>query len=404
MAAPIISRVELRFPNGEPITGWKRLTFREQYTDPVPRMTISLSPPRNRVSEFRERLKKGREFTFWVADNQQSRMVTVGTRWRVGPSGRSLEVSAAGSLWTATRAKADWRFHKRTIADVPLSDAILDLMGPFGYDSIVSDAAANIKAVSGRALPGGIPIIQVDTLKGKDVQIKPGERIYQKAAELTARLGFRLATDHDGQLLIDTPDYGQPPVYTVAQGGTVRDADAIEGDVEESDTNEGQYSEIVVEGKAPDRKKTKSASRPVNGIIIDGAPRSEAFTNTPLETSPRFRHHYEGEGRHASCPFYTQVQKSRDRDWCLAMAKTILGNQAPRAYTLRHACTGIVSRSGRRVWALNTQGRVVVPELDIDETMWLFGREFVVDDKGGEVARLTWLPSGALILGDASAG
>ena len=78
---------------------------------------------------------------------------------------------------------------------------------------------------------------------------------------------------------------------------------------------------------------------------------------------------------------------------------TRMGASGPEAYQLVTPLTGFVSRSGGGIWAVNTTGRVVVPALGIDETMWVYAREFTADEQGGEAVKLTWLPLGALTLG-----
>jgi prophage tail gpP-like protein len=187
--------------------------------------------------------------------------------------------------------------------------------------------------------------------------------------------------------MLSQPNYAQNPSYQVVQAmGAGFPGDYIIGDVDIIDTNAGQYSEMNVKGQKPDKRHQKRADAP-NGKALASDINTGAFS-TYKSTAAPFK------------PRNIIDKNCRDTERCNSMAKFALTLPAKKAYQLKCEVRGFTSTTGA-IWNVDTIGSVGIYALGLQEDMWLFAREFHQDRGGAQVTRLTFIPKGFLVLGDA---
>lgn len=393
--------VELRFDDGDKISAWESFTLRDSYVDPLGSFEFTVSPPKHKRAEYRDRLQKGEEVTIAVNGAQQARCLIDTVEQELGDDGYSMAIECRSLLAPAYEASVDPYVAQSFTADTPMRQTILEILGPFGFDEITTDTTADVTTISGKSLSGRKDPVTLDKLTHRDVAAQQNEAAYQLCARLVTRLGLMLRVNHDGKLLLGSPDYDQASSYTIVQEvGQVHRGDRIlrAPAIQTHDTNEGQYSEVLVAGKTADHKGQTGASQPIGGVYLDDITRPSAapFGSATLRKLTRGRHSYRGPWK----PKYYLDKKSRDAERCTNFSELMQGVRASRAFYLRHAVDGLLSASGGRIWAVDTVGRVIAEDFGIDQNMWLLERVMRQDRRGGQTTVLTWLPLGALRLGE----
>lgn len=394
--------VSLFFNNNEQIFQWTSVSLRTSFIDPLGSMLIQTQPLPDSTSDYRENLKKGNLVGFKINGIKQEVMLIVSNRQRVGRDGFSMSVDCRSVLATAFEGSVDPYIAKSFDADTPVSSAVIEALSPYGFEQLQSDAASYLSALTGKGLKGQQADIIVDALKHKDVQASPSEKAYAFCSRIFSRLGCVVHVKHDGTILLTKPDYSQSPAYTLIEGSALRldfDRVLLEPAVEVVDTNEGQFSEIIIIGKEADKKGQKAATAPTTGVQVEGAgrPPSAPFQAVSLETLPRGRHSYLSEGGATYKPLFVFDKRARDRERARNMAHILMGSKAVRAYQIMCSVDGLISNTGA-IWTTGTVTRFISETLDIDENFFILETTKTID-ASGQRTDLVLIPLNSLILG-----
>ena len=259
-----------------------------------------------------------------------------------------------------------------------------------------------------------------------------------------SRLGFILKTDAFGGLLLDRPIYDQEASYTICDGvkSMPSEADLILDGMVVTDTNDGQFSEVVVSGQAlmrkpavgpgsgatnplpKDKEKPPPApvrsSKPIGGVRVEGAldVYSKDYQNTKrwfripagrkrmlfpyksvaYKTLDRKRFHYNSELQPYK-PKFAEDKMSRDVARCRTFAELMMGLRSQGGYTISCSVSGFEAATGT-MWTPNTVVRVKIDKLGIDENMWILSRTFSANRGSGQVTTMVLMPLYSLVLGD----
>jgi hypothetical protein len=377
--------VVMHFADGGTIDAWTGLSLRDTFTDPLGELDFEAVPPRGQYPDYRKRLAKGELVTVLINNvNQGSYLVQERESDLSRDGGAVIRVKCHTPLITPYEGDVDPDLSLHQQTDVPVLDAILKALGPYGFNAVVGDSAANVAALSGKPLGGGAPNLNVAALKHQDSVAHEGETAYAYLARIITRLGVALRVDAEGTLLISAPNYTQPISDTLIQAvSSGRAGDYFVGPVTVHDSNAGQFSECVVRGQRADTGDPATA-RPVARVT-----EAELHPGRPSYTS--FAAAYK--------PKIFKDKNARDRARALSVAKLELGLRAAQAFWVSGEVDGFLSSSGR-IWQTDTLVHTFVELEELDEPMWVLERLLRQDDKGGQRTRLKLLPKGALVLGD----
>lgn len=383
--------IRMQFADGEEMFAWLSFRLRDHFTDPLGGLDFEAAPPRARIAEYRERLRKGQIVSVLVNSANQGTFLIVERRTTIGREGVTFSVTCRSVLATAYEGSVEPKLSFKHPTDTPVGTAVLAALEPYGFDSLIGDNAANASLITGKPIGGGATAVVVDALKHQEAQAQDGETAYGFGSRIFSRLGVALRVAADGTLLLAAPDYDQEAAYTVVQdfdGGTAGDRFLADPPIEEVDTNEGQFASCTVRGSRADNAGTTQTA----------APRA---TVTAAELNPR-RPAYISEAA-AHKPLELKDKNARDVERCRNVAKLALGIRAAKAYVITGRVDGLVSQTGR-VWSVNTVVRVVIEAYGLDEDMWIIGRDLMGSRDRGQMTRLEIIPKGALVLGDVPSG
>jgi prophage tail gpP-like protein len=397
------ARIELRFADGNPIDTWETFSLRQNYIDPLDdfQLTVSNPAPAKRDS-YLSRLRKGERVTLWANGTQQATCEIVTVNGKTSRTdGWTLTINAKSTLHAAFAGGADPNYGKNLEADTPVRDVILDVLGPYGFDSIVFDTSADVGAISGKNLQGRAPAVALNDIKLKDFQSpnKGDMSAYQYCASLFTRFGLVLRTDREGKLLLGQPDFEQAAAYTVEQDRfRFYDGDLMMGDINWTDTNDGQHSHYVVRGGKNESPSATSATSPVAGVIVPdySLPDDAPFAKVSLEALKPGRHLY----RSTASPYkpkFWRDEKSLEVARALSFARSMAAQRGSSGFQVKCTVDGLLSRT-QRIWAIDTIGRVVVGDIGLDENMWLLETTKHGSRQGGQHTELTWVPLHSLDL------
>ena len=383
------------------VTTWTRFSLRQSYSDPRGSFRFTVAAQGDKRDQLLARIRKGERCEIWIDGNlQATALIETVSRKVMVQGGVMIDATARSPLTTPYKGSIDPYFAQQFQADTPLRDVVLKALEPYGFDEIDVDTTADVTAISGKSLTGRADPVVLSELKHKDIKATFRESAYQFCARLFNRYGLLLRCSREGKLLLGSPDYQQASSYTCVQDADrAHRGNRFVGDIEEVESNEGTFSEILVFGQNASRAGLRSASPPIGGVIVDGVTRpAEAyFPDVKLDTIPFGPHSY----RSTAAPYKPRIhQEKRNRDpvQCSAHARTMLSFRSEQAYMIRGTVSGLVSVEGR-VWAVDTVGRVIVDALGIDDELWLLETEAVMDANGGQQTRLTWVPKNSLVLG-----
>jgi len=388
--------IELRFADGKPITAWRSFTLTQNYLDPLDRFTFSVAnvDEKERASYIRK-LAKGEEVTLWANGSQQATCVILsqsGSITRQG--GVEIEIQAVSTLHAAYQGSVDPYYSKNLTVDTPLADVVLEVLRPYGFSEINVDTAGNVAAVSGKPLAGQAAPVVLDDAKLKDFQgpQQGNTSAYAWCAALFNRFGLVLRTDRKGKLLLGYPDFDQPAAYTAESArGSFFGGDVMM-DVRWKDSNEGQFSHYVARGELADKPGATSASPPIAGVktpgfVVPAGSPFESITYTELRDG---RQNYRSEA-HPYKPKFWLDKKARDQERCASMARSMAAVRGQSGFEVTGTVEGLISRSNR-LWSIDTVGRVVVSERELDENMWLVETTRTATRQGGQTTKLKWIP------------
>ncbi len=390
----------IKFAEGDPITVAREFTYRENYTDPLGSLTFDLAVPLLDREEYRDRIVKGGEVTLHIDGRQQARMLITTVEQELGRDGYLMRAECKSPLCTIYEASVDPFVAQSFGADTPMADAILSILAPFGFTTLVSDQSADITAISGKALSGGANPPALDELTHKDLATAQSDSAFGFCNRLLSRVGLVMRSDYDGKLLVGSPDYEQKARYVVAQDSDLSnkgDRMLMEPSIVVKDTIDRQFSETLIVGKDAAKRSKVTAGSPRGGVRVAGVtrPSDAPFVDDQLVDLADGRYLYAGPWK----PRYKIDKKSRDKERCEAHATLLHCAQSVSAFTVRHAVDGFKSVSANAVWAVNTVGRVVATAFNIDEDMWLLERTMTGTKDKGQITMLTWIPKHALQLG-----
>ena len=412
--------VTMSFSDGDRFSNWESLTLTERYDDPLGSYSFRVRVPRSRLRLFQERLQKGELVGIQIDENPRATPIIDTVRTRVDKAnGIVMDVSCTSVLKAASQASANPTIFKSQPADVPVEELILDVMRPFGFTVIVADSAAHAEVLTGKSIDTSTTPIQSSTLEAKDAQVQENETAYGYCARIFSRLGVALRVDWEGKLLIGAPNYNQQSLYTIVEDRI----STTTGDrcryIQLDETNDGQYSKVVVRGKDKEKRKKKQTAQPRSATrqaFLTGRFASE-------EAESRAQSAYESfaelqpfgdaveEQLEPEQPWYTSTvqpfkpryftdKRSRDNQRCASFCKLVQTKNAPRAFMVTAEVDGLVSRSSGAIWAIDTVCRVFSDVLLIDDDMWVYETQMMVDKSTGSRTVLKLLPKGSLIIGD----
>jgi prophage tail gpP-like protein len=395
--------IGLVFNEGTKLTAWQSFSWTDDFTDPLGSLELETAPVPAKRDLYRSLLRKGKLVALYLDNVRQATMLITTSRRTISGEGYRIRVTCKGVLTTAYEGSADPYLARNFDSDTPVSEAVLAALASYGFDTIQVAAAENLSAMTGKALSGQGQDAIVDALEHKDVQVQPGEAAYPFAARIFTRYGLLLGNDVNGLLLLYKPDYQQNPAATVASSATrgITGADRFlaQPPLEIVDTNDGQFSEVVVVGKEPDKRGQTSASAPTHGVRVAGLerPPNVPFESLQFTEIPAARHTYFSDGGATYKPKFRFDKRARDKDRALNMATIMHGARASRAFQITGSVDGLKASSGR-IWTSGTVVRVVIDEEGIDENMFVLANTKAASIQGQQTA-LTLIPLNSLVTG-----
>lgn len=411
MSSATRGKVELLCADGSVLSCWLTFALRQSFVDPLGSFSFTASPVLSQRQHYRSLLAKGERVQLTINGARQATALITTVDEEIGEDGYMLSVEAKSPLCTPYEGAVNPFMSRLFTADTPMVNVVLDVLGDYGFSLVHADTEADVTAISGKSLSGRAPPVVLTELEHKDVQAAQGETAYAFCARLFSRVGLILRCDNAGDLLLGAPDYGQRPAYSLVQerSGT-RSGDRMlrSPSISIRSTNDGQHSEIIVLGKAPDARGQTNVSMPVAGVAIEGAtglsggkanrPAGCPFETAKLKVLESGRHTYYSTAAPFKPRYYTD-KRSRDVAWAQSFAEIMHGAQALNAWQLRCSVDGLISLSGGRVWAVDTVGHVYCEDLEVDDDLWLLETVKTGSRQGGQMTKLTWIPLNSLRLG-----
>jgi prophage tail gpP-like protein len=447
MADESIMSIVLWASPEERFSQWESFEIVETFLDPLGSFKLVASPAANRFKEYFDKLSKGSIIEVWVSSTLQFTGVIMDQRTQISRKGATISITAQSMLAAAYEASMSPRVNLSSKGGVSAIDLIAKVMGPFFepiFDpGIVNNSGLNLEVKSGRAISGLPAPIPVKPLKQTDLKAQQGETVYGFCSRILSRLGLILKTDATGRLMLDRPIYETPSLYTLVQSEVLSAAGnyMLDG-IQISDTNKGQFSEVVVGGQAPVSKKDEKGKKATartdeNGKVrltktsgtrankplfrvstyskynpydikffkkyepdvlpyrnVPSAPLSEQKVGYP--TSDRYL--YKSDVQFFK-PKYKDVKTCHSKKQCRTYAGLMFGLRNAGGFTVKCSVDGFMSTTGY-LWTPNTVVTLMIDHLGINEDMWVFGRTFKSSRSIGQVTDLTLMPLGSLILGD----
>jgi hypothetical protein len=385
---------------GQALAVWESVEIREAYTDPLGSYRFRVRPTRDDAPELYRQLRKGSRLSLAVNGNPQAELLVTTLDRTFGAGGVAFDIEAKTLLVTPYEASVNPEVSKRFTAATTVSEMLLEVFSPFGFDTVVSDAGANVSVLTGKAPKGRGADILVEELKVKDVDTQDGETAYALASRLFSRLGCALRVRHDGVLLVGAPDYAQKPIATIVDGVKRPGADHVLEPFTVHESNDGCPSSVVVRGGSDGQKGKSSAAKPyVRAVLEDaGEPSGVPFEDSTLVTVERTLASYSSEAVPFK-PAYVSDKLSTDTKSATHRAKLIHGRRAENGFSVDCEVDGLVSASGA-VWTVDTVVHFASRLADLEADLWVSEVGRTVDRQGGQRTRLKLLPLGALVLGD----
>lgn len=394
--------VSMHFSDGEIFRAWESLSLRESFTDPLGSMTFTARPPRALIQKYNEKLIKGSLVSVLVNEAPQGVHLIQTVDKRIDREGVTFDVECQSVLATPYEASANPEFAFSSKTDVPISSVVLDVMAPFGFDTVFVNAEDDVPARMGKAISSSDKKLLIESLKHQDCQTQEGETAYGLVDRVVNRLGLILRVDVAGNLLLCRPRYNQPAAYTlVANFLNANKGDRMLDGVRVRDTNSGQFSECVVRGESKDSGSQTQTSQPAARVGLNTfRPATAPYGKIALTPLDDGKHAYRSEESVAPYkPKFFKERKTRDKARAQSLAKLILGMKAKDAFTVSCEVDGFLSREGR-VWSIDTVARVIIAQIGLDENMWVLSRELHQDRQRGQTSRLELIPLNSLIIGD----
>jgi len=431
------NRVKLRMvhEDGTEFSTWDGATLGDNYTDPLGSYSFTVTPPRARVAEYDDAFAKGSIVKVYLDDALQATIVITTKVTTIGPNGVTFQIQGKTLLCTAYEGSVDPDAVKVYAADTKVTDVIEEVMAVYGFFGVVTEAIHDVAMKTGQPLPTWDtppPKWKIEELKHKEAQPQPGETAYGYCSRICSRVGAIMHVTPEGLLVLSRPIYKQGAAYSVVGGAVAEGADMMFGEISITDTNDGQFSEVVVLGEAPDVKGQKRANRPASRMVcednvlkeVSEPPATPAPTtavkpmkrktyrawvaenpgaaNIPFKDSPgsvfdQSRARYRGYGQQGYKSKILVDKRTRDQETAARIAVLAMSSRAANAYQIKCTLDGAKAATGR-IWAVNTVVTVKIPILGIDEDMWVLERQLSVSRGNAQVTSLTIIPKNALLL------
>lgn len=386
------AKITLGFEDGTELSNWLSLDFREKFSDPLGSLSIMMAPEPTLRGTYNDLTEKGSLISLTVDGKLQAVMMVNERRRAVSPSdGYTISVECVSPIKVLYESTADVALSKVLQSDASVVDLVSEAVAPYGFGAVGADGdIATLKSKTGKGIKASA--VNIDALKYAEAQVQPNETVYQFLARILTRQGVMLRCDlGTGLLYITAPHYDGEDMYTLRLGandsGPV--GDSFIGDVEEVDSNEGQFSFVEVLGAAIDRA----------GETRSNQPKARVLTAAINSTRPPFR----ATAALSHKPCFMRDTNSRDQKQATSVCKLRLGLAAESATYIRGTVEGVVSKTGVP-WTVDTMASVFVEPFDLYESMWVSERTYRARARGdGQVnaTEITLLPKGYLVLGDA---
>jgi hypothetical protein len=391
--------VALQFQDGTQIRAWKSFSWRDRYDDPVGSVRVKLTPTLEQLPVYLDLTERGNLIGVKMNGKAVHAPIITRRRFTSKQDGPVIELEAKSVLTTAYEGVASTILNLNVDSETPVADLILAALAPYGFDTIVSDTAGHVAAVTGASLSGRATEIIVDSLKKKDWQVTPKESAFRFCQRLLSRFGLALRVNFEGTLLLGRPDFDQDPTYALHQSTTAQPgSNRLVGGYAITETNDGQFSHIVVSSDAPDPKGHLRADAPFAAVHWDAsAPDMAPFgEHIPLTALPAGLHSYRSQGA-AYKPLFRHDKKAKTTERCANWATRLMGGRATQAWRMECEVEGIVSAEGA-MWAVDTIAAVYLEDFALTEELWIHEVEKRADSDGGQRTRLTLIPKGSLVL------
>ncbi len=388
-SSPVRAQLKLTFDDGGIIDAWTEATLRDSFVDPLGSVQVTAKPATSaQYADYRTKLGKGQQIHVYINGAHQGRFIIQDVDRETGAAdGRTIKVTAHTPLITPYEGAVDPDLSLAHQTDVSIAYAVLQVLGPYGFDVIDTDARAHVNALTGVPLPGGVgPQFAVGDLKMRNATAHDGETAYQFVARIITRLGCALRIMQDDTLFVGVPNYAQPNAYTVVltkTPGTYPGAARFFSSVKIHETNAGQFAQTAVIGMRHLAAGAPNVARPKATVLA---------TNVIPQRC---------QYRSAVAPFKPLTYKDKSsRDLAQAQNAALfeLGMRAKDAYTVEGPVDGWLDPGNGRVWTVDTMARVVVEPEGLDDPMYLLERTLHMD-ASGQWTSLKFIPSGALVLG-----
>lgn len=424
------SQVSLRFWDGTEIGAWETYELRDSFVDPLGLFNLTARPPRSKIPFYDRYLYRGELVAIQVDGIPQATPIITTTQRDIGMDGVKFSIECKSVLVTPYEGSVDPNISKKLNADTPAYIAVLEALAPYNFEEIEGTDAVNIGALSGKPLGKELPPIELEELKHNQFEANNGETAYGFCSRILNRLGVVLRVDWQGGLIVSVPQYNQPVSYTLVQSTK---ENSVVGDrmynIRMHESNDGQFSDVIVRGSQREKSGRTVAARPKAKVserqqarvkqmlirrgrtpdqaqdILDKAEDRQIEVTVAAEApsvdfQPSLPSYYAPAAAYK--PLYYTDRKSRDKKWCLNLAKLLYGMRTKSANVITCEVSGHKSITGK-IWTVNTIARVVIEVLGVDEEMWILERTFI-GDVSGQKTRLKLIPKGALVLGEVPYG
>lgn len=396
-------QVSVILQDGTELFSFLSFQLTDKYTDPLGSYEFVVWPPRSDVLTVGAKLAKGSLIGVTINGNPQGAFLIQTKKTKISKGvGVLFTISCHTVLVTPSEGSVDPDIAETFQADTPVANVVLEALGPYGFDRLTTDATADVQILTGKPLDGRKPAFQLEALKHKEAKAHEGETAYGFCARIFNRLGLALRVNAAGTLLLGSPDYDQRALYQIEQSSTPsKRGDAVIGDVNITDTNASQFSEVVITGTQKDTPGQKRAGRPIHRLRVAGfpdPPTVAAFEDAPSSTVTPGRHSYASAAGAIFKPAYRLDKFSRDNAFCEERANRWLGRRAESGFVVEVMVDGMIAATGA-IWTVDTIARVRIETVGIDEDMWILGVTKIMDRDGAQVTKLTLIPKNSLILG-----
>jgi hypothetical protein len=398
MSSPTRADLKLTFDDGGVIDAWTSATLTDRFTDPLGSVQVSVGCATSaQYADYRTKLAKGNQIHVYINGAHQGRFLIQDVdRETSADAGRVIKVTAHTPLITPYEGAVNPDYAIAHAVDTSVEFVLLDILGPYGFSKITTDARAHVNALTGVPLPGGAgPPYAVGDIKMRNAVAHDGETAYQFVARIITRLGVCLRILQDDTLFVGAPNYTQDPIATVVSTstpGTYANADRFEGLVKIHETNAGQFAQVGVIGMRHLSAGDPDVARP--SAVVNCTDVLAALGTGPVIPA---RCQYSSTVAPFK-PLSYKDKSSRDPQQATNAALFELGMRGKDAYTVEGTVDGWISRTGC-VWTVDTIVRVVVEAEGLDDPMYLLERTLHMDAEKGQRTSLKFIPKNALVIG-----